>query len=237
VIGNATLYLGDCRDILPTLPADSVDCVVTDPVWPNCNVEMPGSDRPGDLFREFCNIVPRIASRLVVQLGCDTDPRFLRWVLPSMPFLRVCWLEYACPTYKGRLLHTGDVGYVFGEWPKPGPGRMVLPGRCISSVMEHSEPRADKNKTHGPRADLPHPCARRLQHVSWLVNWFGEDSVCDPFMGSGTTGVACARLGKRFVGVEIDPGFFKLACDRIQREYDQGRLPLVCDGRGGAGEA
>jgi len=220
-IGDCTLYNADCKLILPTLTG--IDCVITDPVWPNCNVTMPGSDRPDDLFCEFCKIVPHVASRLVVQLGCDTDPRFLRWVLPSMPFLRVCWLEYACPTYKGRLLHTGDVAYVFGEWPKPGLGRMVLPGRCISSVMERSEPRVNPNKEKGKR-DLPHPCARRLQHVSWLVNWFGENSVCDPFMGSGTTGVACARLGRKFVGIEIEKKYFDIACDRIQRELDQGKL-------------
>ncbi len=47
------------------------------------------------------------------------------------------------------------------------------------------------------------------------------DTILDPFMGSGTTGVACARLGRKFIGIEIEPKYFEIACERIKREYDQ----------------
>jgi DNA modification methylase len=49
-------------------------------------------------------------------------------------------------------------------------------------------------------------------------------TVLDPFMGSGTTGVACVRTGRKFIGVEKDPKYFQIACDRIQAEYDRGAL-------------
>ena len=51
-----------------------------------------------------------------------------------------------------------------------------------------------------------------------------EDLVCDPFMGAGTTGIACIELGRKFIGIEIDPGYFDIACERIAAAYTQGRL-------------
>ncbi|MGH9351984.1 MAG: DNA methyltransferase [Terriglobia bacterium] len=65
---------------------------------------------------------------------------------------------------------------------------------------------------------------RRLEHVEWLVKWFARGTVIDPFMGSGTTGVACVRAGLPFVGIEIKPEFFDLACVRIEDEQRQQRL-------------
>ena len=46
-------------------------------------------------------------------------------------------------------------------------------------------------------------------------------TVLDPFMGSGTTGVACAKMGRKFIGIEIDPKYFDIACERIRKAYDQ----------------
>jgi site-specific DNA-methyltransferase (adenine-specific) len=52
------------------------------------------------------------------------------------------------------------------------------------------------------------------------------ETVLDPFMGSGTTGIACIRTGRKFIGIEIDPGYFQIACDRIRRELQQTTLAL-----------
>jgi DNA modification methylase len=62
--------------------------------------------------------------------------------------------------------------------------------------------------------------------MDWLVNAasLNGDMVLDPFMGSGTTGVACANLGRKFVGIEIEPKYFDIACKRIDAAYAQGRL-------------
>lgn len=66
-----------------------------------------------------------------------------------------------------------------------------------------------------------------IELVSLFTN--ENETICDPFMGSGTTGVACIRTGRKFIGIEIDPTYFKVACDRIQREWDakQGTGPLI----------
>ncbi len=214
------IYCGDCRRILPELTR--LESVITDPVWPNTDVKLVGSDNPCELFAEMCQAIPADTERLIVQLGCDSDPRFLQGVPRSWHFLRYCWLDYARPSYKGRLLYTGDVAFAFGIPPAYIPGRQVMGGMCRSTKAD-SMFRRGTGSIHGKlwtgdEADnLPHPCARRLQHVAWLVYMFSDKTVCDPFMGSGTTGVACKMQGRHFVGIEIEERFCELAVKRIEK--------------------
>lgn len=107
------IYHGDCREVLPQLQADAV---VTDPVWPDCEHIFPGIDAVA-LLREALTVAD--VERVAIQIGCGSDPRFLSAVPARFPFIRTCWLEYACPSDQGRILNTGDVGYVFGEPPAP----------------------------------------------------------------------------------------------------------------------
>jgi len=67
---------------------------------------------------------------------------------------------------------------------------------------------------------------RHLKHVRWLAEWHSDagEIVIDPMMGSGTTGVAAASLGRRFIGIEIDPAFFDLACERVDNAQRQQRI-------------
>jgi len=183
-----TIYHGDCREILLELgPAETI---ITDPVWPNAVVDLPGRDDPEGLFRDMCKALPA-ADRLVVQLGCDSDPRFMEAIPAVWPFLRVCWLDYARPSYKGRLLYTGDVAYIYGIPPAYIPGRQVMSGMCRSGKADTDNIRhtvssnyRKKTFTGGlPGDNLPHPCARRLQHVEWLVRQFSDNHVCDRIYG------------------------------------------------------
>jgi len=68
-------------------------------------------------------------------------------------------------------------------------------------------------------AGNPHPCPRPLDHVEYICRGIRGQTICDPFMGSGTTGVACIRSGKRFVGIEKDPEYFTFAWSRIERAH------------------
>lgn len=227
--GRYTIYNADCLDVMAEMEDNAVDAIITDPVWPNASVLLKGSDDPYGLFARCASEFPRIATRLVVQLGCDSDPRFLEGVPESLPFFRVCWLDYAVPSYKGRVLYTGDVAYVFGAPPKAKPGAMVLPGKCTSTQHDHEFRRQNgRNKRFTRRdGDLPHPTPRRLQHVTWLVNWYCEESVFEPFLGSGTTGVAAAKLGKRFIGCEVEERFCEFAASRMQKCLTQPLLMRV----------
>ncbi len=214
-----TLYLGDCREILPQL--SGLESVITDPVWPNASPELVGCDDPVGLFSEMCDALPNDTQRLVVQLGCDSDPRFTCAIPSSWHFLRVCWLDYARPSYKGRLLYTGDVAYVFGIPPAFIPGRQVMSGMCRSTKSDREFERHTKANVHRREftspVGLPHPTPRRLQHVEWLVHQFSDNAVCDPFCGSGTTAVAAKHQNRQFVGIEIKEEYLELTIDRLRQ--------------------
>ncbi len=123
------MYLGDCREVLPSLGPDPVSLVLTDPVWPNAHPDLAGSGDPLGLWSSTLLLLPE-AERLIVWLGCQSDPRFLTPVPKRWPFLRACYLSRAVPSYNGRCLVTGDIAYVFGKWPAAREGRRVLPGEC-----------------------------------------------------------------------------------------------------------
>jgi len=199
---GVTLHMGDCRDLLPRARADAI---ITDPVWPNVPAGLlAGSDRPYELFAEFCQLIPESVRRLAIEMRNDSDPRFLRPIPSRFEFIQVMWCQYAMPGYLGRVLGGNETVYVYGTPVPSAPGRRVIP-----SVSPKAQP--------GDRPPNGHPCSRALIHQEFVVNWCSDEgeTVLDPFMGSGTTGVAAVKLGRRFVGMEIDPKFFDLACARI----------------------
>jgi len=211
VMSEVKLYLGDCLDILPTLEA-GIDAVITDPVWPNCPPDLlSGSDDPGKLLHDALKLCD--FKRLVIVLRYDSDPRFLINVSGGLPFFRVQTLEYSVPGYNGRKLGGLEIAYCFGE-PVPSiSGKRVIPGR--GPVVQ-------------PTPKNGHPAPRSIKHFSWLLNWWSEpgDTILDPFMGSGTTGVACVQTGRNFIGIEIKPEYYAIAEKRIKEAQMQLRMDL-----------
>lgn len=210
-IGNAVLYLGDCLSLLPTLHKS--DVVITDPVWPNVPAGLlPGSDDPYGLFSAAMEVL-ELPKRLVIVLRSDSDPRFLSAVPADMPFFVAQIMQYVMPGYIGRKLGGNEIAYGFGEPIPSKPGCRVIPG-----MSPKIQPKG--LATNG------HPCSRALEHFLWLMKWWTEenDLVTDPFMGSGTTGVAAVSAGRRFIGVEIEEKYFDIACTRIEDAQRQKRL-------------
>lgn len=209
IIGNATLYLGDCREVLPAI---APQVVVTDPVWPNCPPDLiAGSDDPWGLWAETLALLPGDVARLVVVMRHDCDPRFLATVPARLPFFRAMWLPYALPSYIGRTLGGDEIAWWFGSPPKYAKGRRLVPGRG---------PIAQPTPRNG------HPCSRSQAHSDWLVGWCSDagETICDPFMGSCTTGISAIKLGRRFIGCEVDPVHFDLACRRLEEAMLQPTL-------------
>lgn len=199
------IYHGDCREVLPSL-AHKFDAVITDPVWPNASADLVGKDEPQKLLKEALKLLSNRTRRIVLQLGFDTDPRFLQAVPKRFPFIRACWLDCARPHYKGFLLAGVDVAYVFGEIPKRD-GWTVLPGMMRSTDSNGKE--------------TNHPCPRKLQHVRWLARYYAQGLVCDPFVGSGTTLAACKLLNIPAIGIEVEERFCEMAAGRLCQQVMQ----------------
>jgi site-specific DNA-methyltransferase (adenine-specific) len=211
-----TIYHGDCREFLPCIEAESI---VTDPVWPNCEHIFPGIDA-GKLLGDA--LAAARVRRATIQVGCNSDPRFFACVPSRFPFLRVCYLEYAVIGYLGRLLRDAEVAYVFGDAPDSKLGARVMPGRVIATRSNADKGWSNKGRTIQDVTEavkrLEHPTKRLIQHVQWLCKWFGGASVIDPFMGSGTTALACKTLGLQFTGIEIEERYCELAANRLSQE-------------------
>lgn len=216
--GGIVIYHGDCRELLPRVKADTL---ITDPVWPNGSRAFPGVD-PYQLIAKALAVAN--VERVVLQLGCASDPRILRAVPLRWPFIRTCSLEHACPSPQGRIFNTGDVAYAFGAPPRPEKGRMVIPGKCVAALVDDGYARSNwdtaaNGKRPGSRsAPRPHPAPRRLTHVAWLVKWFTDDIVVDAFMGTGPVLRAAMDQGKRAIGIEIEERYCELAARRLEQD-------------------
>lgn len=206
-IGCCRLILGDSRDIINDL---SADVIITDPVWPNCPPDtIAGSNNPDGLWEATCAAMPEVARLIVVMRG-DSDPRFLRHVPARLEFFRSILLSYAMPGYIGRKLGGDETAYWFGTPIMPARGRKVIPGR--GPVAQP-----------GDRPRNQHPMSRAQVHFDWLIQWGTDagETVLDPFMGSGTTLISCAKLARPCIGIEIDPVFFDAACRRVEQAQRQ----------------
>jgi hypothetical protein len=211
-----TIYHGDAREIMPQLEGESI---ITDPVWPNCEHIFPGIDGARLLGEVLAGARVR---RVAIQMGCNSDPRFLMCVPPVFPFLRTCYLEYAVVGYLGRIMRDAEVAYVFGDAPDSKPGARVMPGRVIATRSNGDKKWGSHGRTQleveaSVRA-MAHPTRRLLQHVRWLCKWFGGSSVIDPFMGSGTAALACKSIGVTFQGIEIEERYCEIAAKRLAQE-------------------
>ena len=223
VIGNATLYHGDCLEILPTLP--KVDAVITDP--PYSEETHAGHDAVGGLrtqlgYRPMTREeAGRLAGAYVALCG--------GWVV---------WMtdHRLVPTINAALEQAGR--YVFAPLPFFQPGRSVRitgDGPCswtdwicvARTAAQFKWGTLPGGYVAGPGwKDKARMGGKPTLLMDALVGDYSRpgDLVLDTHMGAGTTGVACARAGRRFIGCEIDRAAFDIACERISRAQAQGQM-------------
>jgi site-specific DNA-methyltransferase (adenine-specific)/modification methylase len=215
-IGNATLYLGDCMDILPTLP--KVDAVITDPPYGLGELSGISKKRNRNAYAGFDdteqnvidNVIPAIKRSLELAGGRGLITPGCR-CLQLYPRARAIGGFYQ-PAAVG-MSPWGFVGFnpvlFYGKDPRGGKGQ--------SSVATTLTEKASTDE---------HPCAKPLGAMLWMVKkgGFVGETILDPFMGSGTTGVAAIQLGRKFIGIEREPKYFDVACKRIEQAVAQGRL-------------
>jgi DNA modification methylase len=202
VIGNATLYCGDCLDILPTL--SGVDAVVTDPPY--------GIGKHGGRFRgrkgQNIRVLPNLGwdkrrpGREVFDLMLQTAPAAIIWGGNY-------FADYLPPS-KGWLYWQKLMGGDFSD------------GELAWTSLD----RAVREFTKCPKNQgAEHPTQKPVAVMEWCLGFLPDaPTILDPFMGSGTTGVACAKLGRKFIGIEIEPRYFDIACKRIEEAHRQADL-------------
>jgi site-specific DNA-methyltransferase (adenine-specific) len=215
-IGDATLYLGDCRDILPTL--GPVDAVVTDPPWGINFSEYESHKDDASQFGALMADLLRLSEPLVQDgwfVIFQGPKRAHEWatLIPREWRLMACAKNFTqiLPGYGPQWSTDFALFWRIGT-PRNQRGR----GRDFHVAITSDFSTRPKG----------HPCPRPLDQMVYVVDCFTDEGMAclDPFMGSGTTGVACANLGRKFIGIEIESKYFDIACRRIEEAYRQPRL-------------
>ena len=229
VIGDATLYCGDCLEILPTL--GRVDHVIADPPYDKEAHTLQRRVRRGNEALNFEALNFEALNTIAEPIVAKSSG----WVLAFCQAENVAqWrdaLELSGAKYRRAMVwvkpdgmpqYSGDrpgMGYesIVASWAGSGGSKWNGGGR--HGVFTHCK------SGEWPKG-APHPTTKPLTLMRDLVSLFSSDgeTILDPFMGSGTTGVAALQLGRKFIGIEIDPGYFDIACKRIEEAWRQPRL-------------
>ena len=205
IIGDATLYLGDCKDILPELGL--VDAVVTDPPYGlKC-------------FSKTTNKLTRFKKHNELKDGLKWDKK------PSKDFLDVLlniskeaiiWggNNFELPTSEYFLIWNKMQSVANFASAEMAYTNIKIPAQVFNYGI-HQHNTITKN----------HPTQKPVSLMEWCLHFLKDSkTILDPFMGSGTTGVACINLGKKFIGIEKEKDYFEIACKRISEAERQGDL-------------
>lgn len=204
IIGDAELYLGDCLEILPTL--GKVDAVVTDPPYGIFKK----TDSDGRMFgKETIYSTDKTAAIWDQRPSIETLERVQKFADKYIIWGGNYFAD-ALGLCKGPLL-----------WDKQTGGNSYADGELAWSnvvgtlrIFRHQWCGAFKDSERGLRAE--HPTQKPVALMQWCLGFLpAAETILDPFMGSGTTGVACMNLGRKFIGIEIEPKYFDIACRRI----------------------
>ena len=192
--GRVTLYRGDCREILPTI--GKVDAVVTDPpygigkLWKGGGSHGWANAREEAVKRnEWDGEAPADVIRGLIRSNCPV----------------IIWGGNYFPVDPSR-------GWLV--WNKPERNFSLAEAELAWTNLDMRVRVFDH-----PRSDLgrQHPTQKPVEVMRWCLGFVPKaETILDPFMGSGTTGVAAVKLGRKFIGIEIDARYFDIACRRIE---------------------
>ena len=232
VIGDATLYLGDCMDVLPTL--ERVDAVITDPPYSDSthnNAKSNAGGGGGAKAIDFKAIDFKAIDFKAIESLLDSCSLLCDgWVIANMEWRHIAQLEFQKHHFYELIR--------FGVWVKTNPMPQISADRPANGWdgIAYIYPKGKKKVWNGGGChgnwigavitNGDHPTGKPVDMVSSWVTRFTErnQAILDPFMGSGTTGVAAIQLGRKFIGIEREPKYFDIACKRIEQAVAQGQL-------------
>lgn len=233
-IGNALMIQGDCRVALPLLKR--IDHIITDPPYESHMHEAKAAKPKRRKLRTDGNAeLEALDFESIADIRDDVAKRMVRaahgWLIAfCTPEGVAPWrdsLEAARARYKRALIwNKPDAApQMNGQGPAMGAEMMVSAwcGRGVSrwngggrrNVFTHP---CNPSSRHGL-----HPTEKPIALMSELITLFSDEdeTICDPFAGTGATGVAALRLGRRFIGIESDPRYFDAACERLHQAVSQ----------------
>lgn len=243
IIDRATLYLGDCGDILPSLAVKSCEIAFTSPPYNlGEGMEDKGGLRVGNAGSKWGT------DKLRRGYGDHDDampyPEYVEWQRSTLNQL---WRVVSGAVYynhKPRVVKRALRLPLFADLPlrqvivwdrgggfncmsgayMPVSEWIMLYARPDWSLRDKSASAAGDVWRIAPTADAEHPASFPLGLPTRVLETSGAQSIIDPFMGVGTAGVAAVNLGRSFVGIEKDPAYFDIACKRIEDAQRQGSL-------------
>lgn len=191
-IGDATLYLGDCMDILPTL--DKVDAVITDPPY-------------------GIGIAKNPVRQAHEKLDWDAAP-------PQKQLIDMCVNAGNLTIIWGGNYFDLPPSQCFYIWDKQQPLNFSL-AMCEMAWTNKKGP-AKMHRQSVLSYEKNHPTQKPVELMNFCIEQLGmPETILDPFMGSGTTGVAAIQMGRKFIGIEREPKYFDIACKRIEQASKQ----------------
>lgn len=210
-IGDARLILGDCLEILPTLP--KVGSCITDPPYGiahPCNFAARGR---GNLAA--CNDYSDVHND-----GHAFDPAHILALNVPTALWGGNYFADKLPVSSGWLV-----------WDKERPDTLDQATCELAWTNFVKGVRRFRHLWNGmmkasERGENYHPTQKPVALARWVLElpWTPPEPICDPYMGAGYMAVACAQLGRKFIGIEIEPKYFDIACRRIDQAYAQGKL-------------
>ena len=208
VIGSCELYLGDCLEILPTL--GKVDAVVTDPPYGMNFVSNYRKEKYEKIENDHNQeIALKIIDWATKNANCSTYI-FGRWENIAdypKPKSIITWVKnnWSMGDLKHEHARQSELIFfypgIFHAWGGARPNDVVYADRTGNNY---------------------HPTEKPKSLMYKVINWINGQTIIDPCMGSGTTGVACVESGRRFIGIEINQKYFDIACRRIEATTSQG---------------
>jgi DNA modification methylase len=203
------LYLGDCLQVMQGMDAGSVDAVITDPPYGLGDWNNRGSNAGGpfdsDITQEWDKLISKEFIEEIFRISRNQIIWGANYLLDYLPRTKqmFVWNKFI------RGMHFNDCEIAWCSQFKEA-----------SRIFDYSPSRAEPKE---------HPTQKPIALMLWCICKLPEtyaNTILDPFMGSGTTGVACMQLGRKFIGIEIDPTYFEIARKRIEQAARQMVMPL-----------
>ena len=231
-LGGCTLYHGDCEEVIKTIPDKSITLIHTDPPY-----VIHSDDNMGKMMEEKARKSYDKLIKADISDGFNVEVMFSE-------FIRVCkainfqiwcskkqFIEYLILAYGKKwnwqdicLYRNNALPNVRGKYQDKDYCVHLWKGRTLTGT--YHQKRTDYHYTIGGVKEWNHPALKPLEPILNMIPIGSDegDIVLDPYMGSGTTGEACLRTNRKFIGIEKDNEFFNMACERIRKVYNEVKI-------------